>query len=91
MEEVFRMAINIKNDRVSDLASELAGLMGTSITEAVGEAIQEKLDRLRKSRERDGVAEKLTALGQKCAQRAPEWWLTHDYDAELYDDQGLPR
>lgn len=40
------MAINIKNEAVSRQAVELAKVMGESITDAVGKAIQEKLERV---------------------------------------------
>ena len=85
------MAISIKNESVSRLVTELAKELDTSITEAVGVAVKEKLDRVHEQSSRKGIAEKLMAIGKKCAKHAPKDWLTRDYDAELYDEMGLPR
>ena len=85
------MPINIKNARVSHLVSELSETMGVSITESVGQAVEEKLANLSAKSARRGIAAKLMGLSQKCVQNAPEGWLTKDYDAELYDERGLPR
>ncbi|MEO8097416.1 MAG: type II toxin-antitoxin system VapB family antitoxin [Acidobacteriota bacterium] len=85
------MPINIKNEQVTRLAVELAEVMGTSITEAVGEAAREKLARIRGQGGRQGVADQLMALAAKCVRNAPAEWLTRDFDAELYDERGLPR
>ena len=86
-----RMPINIKNEQVTLLAVELAEAMGTSITDAVGEAAREKLARVRGQGVRQGIADQLMALSAKCLQNAPENWLKWDFDAELYDERGLPR
>ncbi len=86
------MAINIKNERVSKLAVELADKTGESITDAVGIAIQEKLDRLANAGGRKGIADKMRAISQEIAARAPRKWSKWDWERELYDDQtGLPR
>lgn len=85
------MAINIKNEEVSRRAAELAKATGESITEAVGQAIEEKLDRVRRQSGRKGIAAKLLALSDKCVRNAPKSWKTFVYDAELYDEQGMPR
>lgn len=84
------MAINIKNEAVSRQAVELAKVMGESITDAVGKAIQEKLERVEGSG-RKGIAAKLKTLSETCVRNAPASWLTFDYDAELYDERGMPR
>lgn len=81
------MALNIKNERVSRLAQELAELSGESITDAVGCAIERRLAELR----RKGLARRLMAIGRKCAEQAPAEWRTRDFDLELYDERGLPR
>jgi antitoxin VapB len=83
------MPINIKNEHVSKLANELARTTGESITEAVGKAVEERLARLH--RQRQGIAEKLRAIGEEVAGRASKEWLTWDYDADLYDEKGLPK
>lgn len=85
------MALNIKNDRVSRLAHELASLTGDSITDSVGYAIEARLNELRREGDRRRVAQQLIAIGKRCAGEAPADWRTHDFDEELYNEQGLPR
>jgi hypothetical protein len=85
------MAINIKNEHVSLLAVELAEATGETITDAVGHAIEARLAEIRKRASRKGIADKLRALTAKCVREAPTEWLTWDYDADLYDERGLPR
>jgi hypothetical protein len=85
------MAINIKNEEVSRVVTELAGELGVSITEAVGQAARDKLAQVRQQSDRRGIADKLLAISKKCRRHASKKWLTWDYDADLYDDRGLPR
>ena len=47
------MALNIKSDEADQLARELSGLTGETITEAVTQALKERLDR--RKRETDTV------------------------------------
>ncbi len=85
------MPLNIKNEQVSRLAAELAAETGESLTDAVGKAVEEKLARLRRRSERHGLAARLMEIGRKCSSNAPEDWLRRDFDAELYDERGLPK
>ena len=85
------MALNVKNERVSRLAQELAQLTGQSITDAVGSALEARLTELRRQNRRNHVARQLVALGKRCASQAPAEWRRRDFDAELYDERGLPR
>ncbi len=85
------MPLNIKNERVSALAAEVVALTGKSITDAVGEALEARLAELNPRKKRAGVAMRLMEIGHECAARAPKDWLTHDFDRELYTEQGLPR
>jgi hypothetical protein len=50
------MALNIKNERVSQLAVELARATGVSITEAVGRAIAARLAEVKRKAQREGLA-----------------------------------
>ena len=85
------MPLNIKNERVSALAAEVVALTGQSITDAVGEALEARLAELNPRKKRAGVAMRLMEIGRECSARAPQDWLTHDFDSELYDEKGLPR
>jgi antitoxin VapB len=57
------MGINIKNPETERLIRELAELTGKGQTEVVTEAVQEKLNRLR----RKGMAERLLEIGRETA------------------------
>ena len=85
------MPINIKNERVSRLAAQLANETGESITDAVGKAIEERLAELSRSTRRRGLATRLMEIGRRSAEQAPKDWLTRDFDAEFYDENGLPK
>lgn len=85
------MPINIKNEQVSGLVAELADATGESITDAVGHAVEARLQEVRKKGGRQGIAAKLMALSAKCVERAPKGWRDFDHGTELYDEQGLPR
>ncbi len=84
------MHLNIKNDEAHRLASELARLTGENMTKAVTLAIRERLEREKRRRGREGVAERLMEIGRRCAalptmdDRTPDEILG-------YDEHGLPR
>lgn len=77
--------LNIKDPEVYVLARRLAERRHTSATGAVREALREALER--DSARREGVAERLLAIGARSAAQ-PEPFLT---DQDLYDERGLPR
>jgi antitoxin VapB len=83
------MSLNIKNEETHRRAQELARLVGESMTQAVDRAITERLDRVRKARNRGPLAERLLKIGRACARlpvldkRSPE--------EMLYDEEGLPK
>ncbi len=83
------MSLNIKNNNTHRQAKELARLAGETMTEAVNRAIAERLERLRKKRNKGALVERLLEIGRECAnlplldKRSPE--------EMLYDKRGLPR
>jgi antitoxin VapB len=84
------MSLNIKNKETHRLAQELSRLTGESMTVAVGEAIRERLERVRgKSKER--LAERLLEIGRDCAAHLKEPYKTMDIDELLHDEQGMPK
>jgi len=84
------MSLNIKNEAAHKLANELAKLTGESMTQAVTNAIQERLDRVRGQRE-GGLAERLTRIGEDCAAHLKEPYRSADHGDLLYDEKGLPK
>jgi antitoxin VapB len=85
------MSMNIKSEAAHQLARELAGLTGESMTTAIITALRERLDRVKRS-ERHGLSERLLAIGRDCAAHLSKEYRSFDYDAFLYDEKtGLPR
>jgi len=83
------MALSIKNDEADRLARELAALTGESLTEAVVLSLRERLERKRAVKDNRPLAERLMAIGRRCASRPRLDDRTPD---ELlgYDENGLP-
>jgi antitoxin VapB len=83
------MSLNIKNEKTHRQAKELARLTGETMTEAVDRAIAERLERIRRKRNKKALAKKLLEIGRHCAtlpvldERNPE--------EMLYDERGLPK
>jgi antitoxin VapB len=83
------MGLNIKSDKAHRLAKKLSEKTGQSLTDAVTEAVEEKLARLEKE---DRVA-RLTALVDTIAERlnAPGGPKMMEIE-DLYDEEtGLPK
>ena len=83
------MGMNIKSDDMHCRAKELARITGESIDEAVDRAVTQRLERLRRQRNRKELAAKLLKLGQRCS-RLP---VIDERSAKemLYDESSLPR
>lgn len=81
--------LNIKNPETRRLAKELADLTGESVTEAVTEALRDRLQREKKARSKEGVAEKLMEIADRVA-ALPELDPRLPDDI-LYDEHGLPK
>ncbi len=82
------MAISIKNAEADRLARELAATTGESLTEAILQALRERLARQERARGR-GIAGRLERLGREFAQL--EVIDARSADEILgYDSHGLP-
>lgn len=83
------MGMNIKSDDTHRRAKELARLSGETLAEAVDRAVSERLEKLRRRRNRKALAARLLKIGDQCSRlpildkRSP--------DEMLYDERGLPR
>ncbi len=82
------MALSIKNPEADRLARELATTTGESLTDAVVNALQERLDRARHQRAA-GVAQRLRRLAAE-VREIPVIDLRAADDIIGYDEDGLP-
>ena len=84
------MALNIRNPETEKLAESIAKLTGESKTEAVTQALRDRLARLRRERSGRSLAGELDDIATRCAalpvkdSRSPDEILG-------YDANGLPR
>jgi antitoxin VapB len=83
------MALNIRNPETERLAETLAKLTGETKTEAVTQALRERLERVRRWRSGRRLADELDEIAEHCASlpildaREPDEILG-------YDDRGVP-
>lgn len=61
------MALNIRNAEAERLAVALTRLTGESKTEAVTQALKDRLSRLKREKSGRGLAEELSDIGRHCA------------------------
>ena len=85
------MSLNIKNEETCRLADELARLTGETMTGAITVALRDRLEREKRLRNADELAEKLHAIGQRCAARMGPGPSAVDHGDLLYDEHGLPK
>jgi antitoxin VapB len=83
------MTLNIKNPETHRLATELARLTGETLTQAVTEAVRERLERVTRRRQKATAAE-LLAIGRHCAAHLRTPATSAEHATLLYDEQGLP-
>ena len=83
--------LNIKDDRLISDAKALAELLGTSMTDAVRRAVQEKLarERIGRDEEKRRRYEAIMATAERASKLFPPG--AGDDHSDLYDENGLPR
>jgi hypothetical protein len=79
--------LNIKSDEAYELAHFIAKRQGKSVTAAVTDLLKREKRELTK----DELLEKWTRIGRENRRTADPKWLNWDYDADLYDENGLPK
>ena len=84
------MALHIKSGKTQRLVEELSKLTGESPTAAITNAVRERLTRLQQD-EKQGLAERLLAIGKDCAAHCKEPYRSIDHADLLYGEDGLPR
>jgi antitoxin VapB len=83
------MTLNIKHAEAHKLAQALARETGETMTDAVTEALRERLERVRSRRKPEVKAAELLAIGRRCASKRNGPAVAHG--VLLYDKRGLPR
>ena len=83
------LAINIKSEEAHRLAQALARETGETMTNAVTEALRERLERVRRRQKAEVNAAELLAIGRRCAKNLKGPVV--DHGKLLYDERGLPR
>jgi len=83
------MPLSIKHDEADRLARDLARLTGESLTEAVLNALRERLHRQRAQGRKGRLSDDLLDIGRRCAALPVK--DNRPVDEILgYDEQGLP-
>jgi antitoxin VapB len=79
------MALSIRNPRAEKLAREVAAESGENLTQAIIQALEERLERLRGRRTTTDVAHEIMKISQRCSglpdldQRAADEILGYDH------------
>jgi antitoxin VapB len=81
--------LNIKRPEARRLAVRLSELTGENVSDAVTEALRERVERLEKLQARTGVAARLMAIAQEFSELPV--LDNREPDDMLYDEDGLPR
>lgn len=81
------MALSIKNPQAERLAAEVSRLTGETLTDAVIQALAERLERLTARRARPNLEQRLTEIAQRCG-RLPDLDSRTPEEILGYDDRG---
>ena len=85
------MSLNINDTETCRLADELARLTGETMTSAVTVALRERLERERRKRDANLLAQELHTIGQRCAALLAPGPAAVEHGDMLYDERGLPK
>ena len=83
------MPLNIQDSETDALAKRLASLTGESLTQAVKQAVQERLARVEKSQRAIRLADELDHIALQCA-ALPRHDRRSAEQIIGYDERGLP-
>jgi antitoxin VapB len=83
------MALNIRNSETEKLADAVAAMTGETKTEAVTTALRERLENLKRRRNRKRLADELDEIALHCAS-LPLFDKRNDNEILGYDKKGMP-
>jgi antitoxin VapB len=84
------VSLNIKNEETHRLIKRLAELTGQTQTSAVEDAVRRRLEELTREDEVRRSYERIKEIQARVKAAADPEWLATDWDAFLYDENGLP-
>ncbi len=82
------MALSIRNERAEKLARELAELTGHNLTLTIIEALEEKLEKVKGSRNTSNTLDNILAISERCS-ALPDLDLHHPEEILGYDGNGV--
>jgi antitoxin VapB len=83
------MPLNIRNKQAEELAGALAKLTGETKTEAVTQALRERLERVRRARSKRRLVDELDQIAVHCASLPLQDPRSAD-EILGYDEHGIP-
>ena len=83
------MPLNIKDPATERSVRELAAITGEGVTVTVRKAVEERLQRVRRTGGKRSLAEELLAIGAHCA-ALPDYDTRPAEEILGYDENGLP-
>lgn len=83
------LALNIRNQRAESLALSVIQITGETKTQAVTQALQERLDRLQAKNKKSSLVDDILEIGRQCAM-LPELDDRTADEILGYDEDGLP-
>ena len=84
------MPLNIRNKQTEQLVTALAKLTGETKTEAVTQALRERLERTRRTRTKRRLRDEIEEIATRCA-ALPVLDARQPDDIIGYDQHGIPR
>jgi antitoxin VapB len=87
---VITVPLNIRNEETEELAKALAKLTGETKTEAVTQALRERIQRVRRARAKRRLADELDEIALHCSTLPVRDPRSAD-EIMGYDENGLPR
>lgn len=85
------MQLNIKNADVRSMADRLAARTGKSVTQAIADALRHELEALDRERDIERRVAELDRITASIQADLRDGYMTHEeFDAWLYDENGLP-
>lgn len=86
------MSLNIKNEETVRLVRELADELQVSLTAAITDAVQARLEQLRAAAPEPAFdVDEFLAFARELGNRIGHEYLRQDFDELLYDERGLPK